>query len=117
MGQTREALEQGLPNAELLSEAFVTGSLNLVVGRCALAIGDEPTARAAVERAALSGEKHGWVFPDRQPSFALWQLARKSGDSRVVRYAERMIAFIEAGASSTASSASMRASSTDAPRR
>ncbi|MBV9947775.1 MAG: hypothetical protein JOZ69_13050, partial [Myxococcales bacterium] len=95
-GQIREALEQGLPCTEKLLDAFVTGSLNLVVGRCALAVGDEPTARAAVERAALSGEKHGWVFPDRQPSIALWQVARKSGDSRVVRYAERTIALVEA---------------------
>src|SRR5579883_1182007 len=95
-GQLREALEHGLPCTEKLVEAFVTGSLNLVVGRCALAIGDEPTARAAVERAALSGDKHGWVFPDRQASLALWQLALKSGDSRVVRYAERMIALVQA---------------------
>jgi tetratricopeptide (TPR) repeat protein len=95
-GQIREALEHGLPHTDKLVDAFVTGSLNLVVGRCALAIGDEPTARAAVERAALSGEKHGWVFPDRHPSLALWQLALKSGDSRVVRYAERTIALVEA---------------------
>jgi tetratricopeptide (TPR) repeat protein len=93
--QPREAVENGLPYTERLQEAFVTGSLNLVVGRCALAIGDDSTARAAVERAALSGEKHGWVFPDRQLSLPLWELALKSGDSRVVRYAERTIALIE----------------------
>jgi tetratricopeptide (TPR) repeat protein len=102
-GQPREAVEQGLPNAEVLPEAFVTGSLNLVVGRCALGLGDEATARAAVERAALSGERHGWVFPDRQPSLALWQLALKSGDSRVVRYAERTIALVEGASASVAS--------------
>jgi tetratricopeptide (TPR) repeat protein len=102
-GQPREALDQGLANTEVLPEAFVTGSLNLVVGRCALALGDEATARAAVERAALSGEKHGWVFPDRQPSLALWQLALKSGDSRVVRYAERTIALVEGANASAAS--------------
>jgi tetratricopeptide (TPR) repeat protein len=95
-GTVREALEHASTHAEKLPEAFVTGSLNLVVGRCALALGDEPTARAAVERAALSGEKHGWVFPDRQASQALWQLALRSGDSRVVRYAERMIALVNA---------------------
>jgi tetratricopeptide (TPR) repeat protein len=94
-GQLREALEHGLTYTEKLVEAFVTGSLNLVIGRCALAIGDEPTARSAVERAALSGERHGWVFPDRQPSLSLWRLALKSGDSRVVRYAERTIALVE----------------------
>ena len=98
-GQLREALEHGLPHTEKLQEAFVTGSLNLVVGRCALAIGDDVTARIAVERAALSGEKHGWVFPDRQPSLALWRLALKCGDSRVVRYAERTIALVESGGS------------------
>jgi len=97
-GQLREALDHAAAHAEKLPEAFVTGSLNLVAGRCALAMGDEAMARTAVERASLSGEKHGWVFPDRQPSLALWQLALKSGDSRVVRYAERMIALANAAA-------------------
>jgi len=109
-GQTREALDHAASHAEKLPEAFVTGSLNLVVGRCALALGDEPAARAAVERAALSGEKHGWVFPDRQASMTLWQAALKSGDSRVVRYAERMIALANAtgaAAAAVASAASM----------
>jgi tetratricopeptide (TPR) repeat protein len=91
--QPREAIEHALAGAELLPEAFVTGSLNLVIGRCALLANDEVTARAAVERAALSGERHGWVFPDRELSLPLWQLALKSGDSRVVRYAERTIAL------------------------
>ena len=94
--QIREALDHAAAHAEKLPEAFVTGSLNLVVGRCALLLGDEGTASVAVERAALSGDKHGWVFPDRQSSVALWQLALKSGDSRVVRYAERMIALVNA---------------------
>jgi hypothetical protein len=100
-GEPGEALEEALPHSEKLQEAFVTGSLNLIVGRCAIAIGDEPAARAAVERAALSGEKHGWVFPDRQLSLPLWELALRSGDSRVVRYAERTIALV-AGTSSAA---------------
>jgi tetratricopeptide (TPR) repeat protein len=95
-GQLREALSEAQPHVERLPEAFVTGSLSLVVGRCALAQGDEAGARAAVERAALSGDRHGWVFPDRQASLSLWQLALKSGDSRVVRYAERMIALVQA---------------------
>jgi tetratricopeptide (TPR) repeat protein len=98
-GQLREAFDEGVTHAERLPEAFITGSLNLVVGRCALTLGDEAAARAAVDRAALSGEKHGWVFPDRQPSLALWQLALKGGDSRVVRYAERMIALVDGTAS------------------
>jgi tetratricopeptide (TPR) repeat protein len=108
-GQLEEAMEHGLAHAEKLQDAFVTGSLNLVIGRCALARGDEPTARAAVERAALSGERHGWVFPDRQPSQVLWQLALKSGDSRVVRYSERTLALVE---SSTAGPAPPGASTT-----
>jgi tetratricopeptide (TPR) repeat protein len=102
-GQPREAFEHALPHGESLPEAFVTGSLNLVVGRCALALGDAGTARASVERAALSGERHGWVFPDRQASLALWQLALKSGDSRVVRYAERMITLVDAATAGTVS--------------
>jgi hypothetical protein len=59
-------------------------------------MGDERAARMAVERAALSGDRHGWVFPDREASLALWQLALESGDSRVVRYAEQAIALVEA---------------------
>lgn len=94
--QLREALDVATPYAERLTDAFVTGSLNLVIGRCALTLGNEAGARAAVERAALSGDKHGWVFPDRQPSLPLWKLALRSGDSRVVRYAERTIALAAA---------------------
>jgi hypothetical protein len=93
-----EALEVSLAHAERLPDAFVTGSLNLVIARCALAIGDGETARVAVERAALSGDRHGWILPDRQPSATLWQMALKSGDSRVVRYAEKMIAIMSTGA-------------------
>ena len=76
-GQVREALEHAQTYAEKLPEAFVTGSLNLVVGRCALGTGDEATARAAVERAALSGEKHGWVF-SRSPGLSGVVAARTS---------------------------------------
>src|SRR5580704_773785 len=100
-GQPREAIDEALTHAQRLPEAFVTGSLNLVVGRCALAIGDEPAARLAVERAALSGDRHGWVFPDREASLPLWQLALKSGDSRVVRYAERTMALVNAMSAET----------------
>ncbi len=100
-GQPREAIDEAIVHAQRLPEAFVTGSLNLVVGRCALAIGDEPAARLAVERAALSGDRHGWVFPDREVSLPLWQLALKSGDSRVVRYAERTMALVSAMSAET----------------
>jgi tetratricopeptide (TPR) repeat protein len=97
-GSPAEALETAIAYAERLPDAFVTGSLNLVIARCALAIGDGEIARVAVERAALSGDRHGWVLPDRQPSATLWQMALKSGDSRVVRYAEKMIAIMTTGA-------------------
>ncbi len=90
-GAFEAALEAGLSHAEDLPEAFVTGTLNLVLGRSALALGKLDVAKACVERAALSGEKHGWVFPERRASIALYQLAQKSGDSRVVKYAERML--------------------------
>ena len=103
-GQVREALDDALAHAEKLHDAFVTGSLNLVVGRCALSLDDEGMARMAVERAALSGERHGWVFPDREASLRLWQLGLRSGDSRVVRYAERMIALVGAASAVSAMS-------------
>ena len=96
-GQLREAMQACLPHAERLPEAFVSGNLNLVLGRCALALGDQGMARMAIERAALSGDKHGWVFPDRNASGTLWAMALKSGDSRVVRFAEKMVA-VAAGA-------------------
>jgi hypothetical protein len=35
------------------------------------------------------------MFPDRVISLPLWNVAVKSGDSRVVRYAEKSIAFTE----------------------
>ena len=96
-GQAREAMDAAASHAERLPDAFVTGSLNLVIARCAIALGDPEAARVAVERAALSGDRHGWVFPDRNPSAALWNMALKSGDSRVVRYAEKMISVIQTG--------------------
>jgi tetratricopeptide (TPR) repeat protein len=96
-GQHREAIQACQPHAERLPDAFVSGNLNLVLGRCALALGDQGAARIAVERAALSGDRHGWVFPDRGASGLLWGMALKSGDSRVVRYAEKILG-IAAGA-------------------
>lgn len=90
-GSFEAALEAGLPHAGSLPQAFVTGTLNLVLGRAALALGRTDLASTCVERAALSGEKHGWVFPERKTSVALYTLARRSGDSRVVRFAEKML--------------------------
>jgi tetratricopeptide (TPR) repeat protein len=97
-GQLRTALESALAHAGELPDAFVTGSLNLVIGRCALALDDAVTARMALERAALSGERHGWIFPDRLASLNLWQSGLRSGDSRVVRYAERIMALVQEAA-------------------
>jgi tetratricopeptide (TPR) repeat protein len=115
-GQPKEALDAALPFAERMPEAFVTGSLNLVVARCALALGDQETARLAVERAALSGDRHGWVFPDRDASARLWQAALKSGDSRVVRYAEKVLAVLANGAAPPSIPPPSRAPSLPPPR-
>jgi hypothetical protein len=90
-GRLPDAIELAREHCHDRPEAFVTGVLNLTLGRCALASGDEESLREAVERAALAGDKHGWVFPDRAASAALWQTALRSGDSRVVRYAEKML--------------------------
>ncbi len=90
--QLDKAIEAGTPHLARLPDAFVTGSLNLVVGRAALARGDRKLARACVERAALNGDAHGWIFPERAASAALFREALSSGDSRVVRYAERILA-------------------------
>jgi hypothetical protein len=97
-------------HAERLPDAFITGALNLIVARCASALGDAQTSRAATERAALSGDKHGWVFPDREASTELWYNAQKSGDSRVVRYAEKMITMLTTGAAPPSVAASYPAS-------
>ena len=32
----------------------------------------------------MSGDKHGWVFPDRTASAALWGMAMKSGDKAAI---------------------------------
>ena len=96
-GAFEAALECGLGHAEALPQAFVTGTLNLVLGRAALALGKADIASACLERAALSGEMHGWVFPERQASLSLYALGRRSGDSRVVRYVERMLGPAEGG--------------------
>lgn len=96
-GQPEEALGVAIPHAERLPDAFVTGSINMVIARCAHATGDMELARVAVERAALSGDRHAWVFPDREASSVLFQNAKKSGDSRVVRYAEKILEVLSTG--------------------
>jgi tetratricopeptide (TPR) repeat protein len=96
-GEYAEALEAALASIDRLPDAFVTGTLNLVIARSAYALGDEEGARVALERAALAGDRHGWIFSDRQQSATLWRLALKSGDSRVVRYAEKIMGVITSG--------------------
>ncbi len=91
-GELEAALAFALPHTTRATDAFVTGVLNLVVARCADSLGEEATARAALERAAVSGDKHGWIFPERSASATLWEVAAKGGDSRVVRYAEKVLA-------------------------
>jgi tetratricopeptide (TPR) repeat protein len=115
-GQHKDALDAALPHAERLPDAFVTGSVNLVIARCALSLGEQETARVAIERAALSGDRHGWVFPDRQQSATLWQMALKSGDSRVVRYAEKIIAVLTNGVAPPTIPPPARAASIPPPR-
>jgi tetratricopeptide (TPR) repeat protein len=91
-GELEAALAFAIPHTARATDAFVTGVLNLVVARCADSLGEEATARAGLERAAVSGDKHGWIFPERAASSTLWEVAAKGGDSRVVRYAERVLA-------------------------
>jgi tetratricopeptide (TPR) repeat protein len=107
-GQHKEAIDTAMPLVAHLEDAFVTGSLNLVVARSALALGDVTTARLAVERAALSGDQHGWIFPERAASAAVWALASRSGDSRVVRYAERVASLVAASGSTPPPSTRIR---------
>lgn len=95
-GLHKEALESTTPYLSRLPDAFVTGTLHLIAARCSLALGDEGQARVFVERAALSGDRHGWAFPDRQASLPLWNMAMKAGDSRVVRYAEKALGLATA---------------------
>jgi tetratricopeptide (TPR) repeat protein len=114
-GQYQEALETGIPHATRFPEAFVTGSLNLCIGRSALLQGDQDLARVAVERAALSGDLHGWIFPDRALSRDLWRMAKQSGDSRVVRYAERMLGLLASPVGSIPPPAPSRASLASLP--
>jgi tetratricopeptide (TPR) repeat protein len=94
-GLFQEALGYALTRIERLPEAFSTCALNLVVGRSALALNDAEGARAAVERVALVADRHGWAFPDRTLTKPLWEVALKSGDSRVVRYAERVLCLAD----------------------
>jgi tetratricopeptide (TPR) repeat protein len=96
-GLLRDAMEFALAHVEALSETFSTCALNLVVGRCALALGDHAAALTAVEGVALVGDRLGYVFPDRTLTKSLWELALTCGDSRVIRYAERVLHLQDVG--------------------
>ncbi len=80
-----------MPAVDRLADSYMTGVLNLTLGRCALAIGDAAIARASVERASLNAERHGWVFFDCATSEPLWRVALASGDSRLVRIANKFL--------------------------
>jgi len=110
-GEHRAAIAAALPHAERHDGSFVNGTINVILARAALATSDDALARAAVERAALSGDRHGWIFADRTASRDVWQLARRSGDSRIVRYAEKMIGFGSGPASTIQPPASTRSPS------
>lgn len=96
-GEHAAALDVAMAHAERLPDAYVTGTLNLVLARCAQVTGDLDLSRTALERVALAGVRHGWIFPDREQSSALWQEALRSGDSRIVRYAEKIIEILAMG--------------------
>ena len=68
-GQPREAIDEALAHAQRLPEAFVTGSLNLVVGRCALAIGDEAAARSPSSGPRSPATGTGGCSPTARPPF------------------------------------------------
>jgi len=117
-GAYANAIAEATPYVTQIPEAFATAALNVVVGRCALALGDFDTARAAVERAALAGDRYGWALPERQTSAMLWHVALKGGDSRIVRYAERMLdpaASVTATAPPSVVAISLRSTSVPPP--
>lgn len=99
--RTLEALGR-LPDAIALAAPYVSGPrssyaaacLSLICARAAHAQGNIELAQRALERAALLGDAHGWWLPDRPISSGLWTEARRAGDSRVVRYAERVLGMI-----------------------
>ncbi len=93
-GRYEHAIQLAGAHATRLGESFQTGMLNVILARCALRVGEQSIASASLERAALCGEKHGWIFPERAASRPLWDMALRSGDSRVVRYAERVLTVV-----------------------
>ena len=76
--------------AEKLPEAFVTGSLNLVVGRCALTLGDEARARARGRAGGAVGREARLGVP-RSPVVAgplAARAAQRRQPGRAVRRAD-----------------------------
>jgi tetratricopeptide (TPR) repeat protein len=90
-----EVIAWGAPRLETMRAAFWRGCLAVVVARAHLALGQTNEARTLAERAALLGAQHGWIYPQRARSRALWETILTSGDSRAVRHAEKMVAYAE----------------------
>jgi hypothetical protein len=79
------------------AESYLAGMMWMTAARAAEHAGDSQAALEWVEGASLLGHKHGWVYPERERSARLWSMALRSGDSRVVRYAESVMAVPDAG--------------------
>jgi tetratricopeptide (TPR) repeat protein len=90
-GAFAEAIAVGRSQTTRLPASLVTGHLNVIVGRAALAVGDIELARACLGRAAAAAEAHGWVFPERATTTALLRFALGGSDSRAAEYAQRLL--------------------------
>ncbi len=90
-GAFAEAIAVGRSQTSRLPASPVTGHLNVIVGRAALAVGDLELARASVGRAAAAAEAHGWVFPERATTTALLRFALGGSDSRSADYARKLL--------------------------
>ncbi len=84
------------PFANSSADSYLSGMMWLTAARAAEQVGDAQAALEWVESASLLGHKHGWVYPERERSANLWSMALRSGDSRVVRYAEHLLTVPEA---------------------
>ncbi len=78
------------------ADSYFAGLMWMTAARAAEQSGDSQAALEWVESASLLGHKHGWVYPDRDRSANLWSMALRSGDSRVVRYAEHVLTVPDA---------------------
>jgi tetratricopeptide (TPR) repeat protein len=78
------------------AESYLAGMMWMTAARAAEQCGDSQAALEWVEGASLLGHRHGWVYPERDRSANLWSMALRSGDSRVVRYAEHLMTVPDA---------------------